>query len=114
MLVKVHEYLQDWITKHLGRPIKKSYCFLSLYREGGVCPRHTDRPQCKYTIDVCVSQNEPWTIYVDDLPYSLRENDALLYSGTDSPHYRQRMKDGNHCFLVFFHFVDQDFEGPLD
>jgi hypothetical protein len=112
-LVKIHEYLVPWLSKHLGKPVKKSYCFLSIYREGGVCPRHVDRPQCEYTIDVCISQGEPWTIYVDDLPYNLLENDALIYSGTKSPHYRQRMKTGNHCFLVFFHFVGIEFEGSL-
>jgi hypothetical protein len=113
-LVKIHEYLVSWISKHFGRPIKKSYCFLSIYREGGVCPRHVDRPQCQYTIDICISHRDPWIIYVDDLPYKLNENDALIYSGTGSPHYRQRMTTGNHCFLVFFHFVEESFEGPLD
>jgi len=113
-LVKVHEFLVSWLSKHLGKPVKKSYCFLSLYRNNGICPRHTDRPQCKYTIDVCVSQAKPWPIYVDDLPYTLYENDALLYSGTGSPHYRQRLQSGNYCYLIFFHFVDEEFEGPLD
>lgn len=113
-LVGVHEYLEPWLTDHLGVKVKKSYAFLSIYRDNGICPRHTDRPQCKYTIDVCISQLRPWTIYVDDMPYLLQENDAIIYSGTGSPHYRQRLQAGNHCYLVFFHFTDIDYQGPLD
>jgi hypothetical protein len=112
-LVKIHEHLEPWLTEYLGKPVKKSYCFLSIYREGGICPKHTDRPQCEYTIDLCVSQKQPWTIYVDDQPFDMQENEAVIYSGTNSPHYRNRLQEGNHCFLVFYHFVDADFVGPL-
>jgi hypothetical protein len=113
-LVRIHKDMEPWLSGVLGRPVKKSYVFLSIYRKDGICPRHVDRPQCQYTVDVCISQVWPWKIYVDDLPYELRENEALLYSGTGSPHYRQRMKEGNHCHLIFFHFVSIDYEGSLD
>lgn len=114
LLLTVHEHLEEWLSVLVSEKVKKSYSFISLYREGGVCPRHTDRPQCKYTVDLCVSQDQPWPIYVDDLPYKLYENDALVYSGTDSPHYRQRLVNGSHCFLIFFHFVPIGFHGSLD
>lgn len=113
-IVKLHEMLVPWLSEYLSTPVKKSYSFLSIYRDGGICPRHTDRPQCKYTVDLCVSQKETWPIYIDDVPYRLLENDAVIYSGTDSPHYRQRLQDGNYCNLIFFHFVDEDFVGSLD
>lgn len=113
-LVKIHSLLEPWLSGYLKRPVKKSYVFLSLYRKDGICPRHVDRPPCKYTVDVCMSQLRPWPIYIDDKPYTLLENDAILYSGTDSPHYRQRIQDGNHCFLIFFHFVPAEYEGTLD
>lgn len=113
-IVKLHEMLVPWLSERLATPVKKSYSFLSLYRDGGICPRHTDRPQCKYTIDLCVSQKDVWPIYIDDMPYRLFENDAVIYSGTDSPHYRQRLQEGNYCYLIFFHFVPEDFVGSLD
>ena len=112
-LIGVHENLACWLSDYLKIPVKKSYCFLSIYRDGGICPLHTDRPQCEYTIDVCISQREPWTIYVDGRPFDMQENDAVIYSGTQSPHYRNRIQEGNHCFLVFFHFVPIDFVGSL-
>jgi hypothetical protein len=113
-LVEAHKLLVPILSKLIGRQVKKSYCFLSIYRDNGICPVHVDRPQCKYTIDLCVSQQQPWPIYVDDVAYVLQEGQALVYSGTDSPHYRHEIQPGNHCTLVFFHFVDVDFEGTLE
>jgi hypothetical protein len=50
---------------------------------------------------------ETWT------EVNLEPNDAVLYSGTHSWHYRpQRLK--GKADLVFFHFVSVDYEGPLD
>ena len=43
----------------------------------------------------------------------LEENDAVLYSGTHSWHYRSERLQGT-ADLVFFHFVPEDFDGPLD
>lgn len=113
-LAAVHPTLTDYMSEVAGQKVKPSYCFLSIYRQGGICPLHTDRPQCKYTLDLCISQSKPWPLFVDGAPYYLRENDALIYSGTDSPHYRDRLEDGNHCTLAFFHFVPEDFVGSLD
>ena len=97
-----------------GELVKPSYVFLSMYGKDGICPLHTDRPQCKYTIDYCISQKEPWEIFVNDKPYLLNENDALCYSGTDQPHYRNTIQDGNFCNLAFFHFVPINFVEKLD
>jgi hypothetical protein len=44
---------------------------------------------------------------VDLLP-----NDGVIYSGTHSWHYRDRLPKGT-ADLVFFHFVSEDFDGPL-
>ena len=43
----------------------------------------------------------------------LQPNDAVLYSGTHSWHYRPIRLRGT-ADLVFFHFVPEDFDGPLD
>lgn len=42
----------------------------------------------------------------------LSPNDAVLYSGTHQWHYRDRIK-GRSASLAFFHFVPEDFDGPL-
>jgi hypothetical protein len=46
-------------------------------------------------------------------PVILSPNDAVCYSGTHSWHYRDQIK-GRSARLAFFHFVQEDFDGPLD
>jgi hypothetical protein len=118
-----------------------SYNFLSLYKMGlGECPIHVDRSQCYLTIDVCLQQNEPWPIYVNseqkysklepweistfpkELQDQIKKNsqefllnpgDAVCYSGTRHPHWRNQIQHTNYCDLIFFHFVPKDFKGEL-
>ena len=37
-----------------------------MYDEGGRCPLHVDRPQCRYTIDYLIQQEstDPWPINI--------------------------------------------------
>jgi hypothetical protein len=43
----------------------------------------------------------------------LMPNDAVIYSGTHSWHYRDRLSEGT-ADLVFFHFVPEGFDGELN
>lgn len=43
----------------------------------------------------------------------LSPNDAVCYSGTHQWHYRNRIK-GRSARLSFFHYVPEDFDGPLN
>ncbi len=98
-----------------GKDIKPSYSGMSLYCEDwSICPPHTDRPQCKYSLDLCLKHDDPWVIYVNGKAWTLEPNEMLAYSGTDDFHWRDRVKPGNRVTMVFFHFVDSDFAGPLD
>ncbi len=124
VLVTLH-HSKELIAKAsevFGEEVKPSYAFLSMYGPDGVCPLHTDRPQCKYTIDMVVRQDAQWPIYVlaagetEARSFLLNEGDALAYSGTDHPHHRLPMdKDSKatFCDLVFFHFVPINFFGDL-
>ncbi len=110
----LHDTLVPQASKIFGEKVKPSYVFLSLYGDKGVCPRHVDRPQCKYTIDLCIAQREPWDIFVEGKPYTLREGEALCFSGTDQEHWREPIQPNNFCDLAFFHFVPKNFKGSLD
>ena len=44
---------------------------------------------------------------------NLMPNDAVIYSGTHSWHYRDRLSEGT-ADSVFFHFVSEDFDGDLN
>lgn len=126
----VHENMTDLACAYFDEDLKPSYAFLSMYEVGeGFCPHHVDRPQCYRTIDVCLNQAEPWGIFVNHkdawdennqqqikdnaTEYFLSAGDALCYSGTDHPHFRNKIQPNNFCDLAFFHFVKADFKGDL-
>lgn len=110
----LHFHMIDRANEIFREAVKPSYCFVAMYDdERSICPLHTDRPQCKFTIDVCLDHGEPWELFVNDQPYVLNPGDAVCYSGTDHPHYRNKIKPGNFCDLAFFHFVPENFSGGL-
>jgi hypothetical protein len=141
----IHHQLKDYASELFGEKVKPSYSFLSMYKKKGQCPLHIDRPQCRYTIDYLIRQDQdkPWPIcvgpqmdnkHVDQIEQkypetnkeqqaiidsvdwttvNLNPNDAVCYSGTNSWHYRPTKSTGN-VDLIFFHFVPEDFNGPLD
>lgn len=64
--VAIHRQMADFASDLFGERVKPSYCFLSMYKDGGICPLHVDRPQCRYTIDYLIRQDqpEPWPIHI--------------------------------------------------
>lgn len=146
--VGIHRQLVEFATATFGEPVKPSYSFLSMYQDNGICPLHIDRPQCRYTIDYLIRQDQrkPWPIHIGDHMTDaqrialdeagdghpntdeeiqaridaenwhtvlLEPNDAVCYSGTHSWHYRSQRLKGT-ADLVFFHFVPEGFDGPLN
>ena len=112
--VLLHERLTPFVSRKVGRPVKKSYVFLACYGDRGGVPRHLDREQCRYTLDLCVeASGEPWPLLIQGTPYTPRENEAILYLGTKLAHWRRAKPPGVVAHLAFFHFVDADFDGPL-
>lgn len=109
----IHNQLAETASEIFQEKVKPSYSFLSLYDKNGICRFHIDRPQCKYTIDYCIDQDKEWPIWVDNQSYLLKPNDAVCYSGTDSPHFREKIT-GDYCWLVFFHFVPVEFSDSLE
>lgn len=145
---EIHQQLVPIANQIFDEPLKPSYVFLSMYKNGGICPLHIDRPQCYRTIDYLIrtSQDEPWPIHIGQLmsdiqrqqidesgnghpetedqilarieqeswtTVNLQPNDAVCYSGTHQWHYRSQRLVGT-ADLVFFHFVPEAFDGPLD
>lgn len=111
----LHYLMVDRAQSIFPEKVKSSYVYVSMYEdERSICPLHTDRPQCKYTVDLCIDQAEVWPIYINGEAYYLEAGDAVAYSGTDHPHYRNQIVKGNFCDLAFFHFVPESFNGGLD
>lgn len=77
--VDVHKQLADFASDLFCEKVKPSYAFLSMYEPGGGCPLHVDRPQCRYTIDYLIQQEqtEPWPICISDT-ISDSDRDGIL------------------------------------
>jgi hypothetical protein len=74
----IHVQLADYASDLFGTKVKPSYSFLSLYNKHGQCPLHIDRPQCRYTIDYLIQQEQkdPWPIHIGP-SMSDEERDAI-------------------------------------
>ncbi len=99
--------------------LKPSYVFLSMYGPEGICPLHTDRPQCQYTIDLQINSNGDWPININGEDYVLKDGEAIAYSGTKHPHFRksmhaEKLRPCTKMDLAFFHFVPIDWMGKVD
>jgi len=72
--------------------------------------KHKDDNACTYTIDMCVYQDEPWDLWVEDKSYTLYPNQALAYYGNDQLHWRQEFPnpETNKVAMIFFHFAEPD------
>jgi hypothetical protein len=113
----VSDGLNSLVEDIFGRRLKPSYSFLSMYGPDGVCPPHTDVPQCQFTMDLLISGAEGWPLYINGKPYVLSGGDAICYLGTSQIHYRAPMHEtpgSTHANLAFFHWVPATWSGELD
>jgi hypothetical protein len=129
-LLTYHKFVTKLVSKFINQDLVPTYSFISMYGEGqGICPLHLDRSDCLLTVDICVDQAKPWPLYVnhttlyrmdedlvanqeiikkESVEYILNPGDALFYSGTDHPHWRNKIQPDNFCDLIFFHFKRKD------
>lgn len=92
--VDIHQQLADFASELFGEAVKPSYVFLSLYDKGGGCPLHIDRPQCRYTIDYLIrqEQSEPWPILIGP-QMSDAERDSISNGHPETLEERQAVID---------------------
>lgn len=119
----VHFQITELLNRILPEPVKPSYTYLSTYRPGAVLPRHTDRPQCVWNLSLLVDTNPEkdlsgaWPIYLEvegeTREARLEMGDGVLYRGTEIPHWRDALPDGQTATLIFCHFVPVEFEQSL-
>jgi len=119
-----HHNVAKAISAAVGEPIKPSYVYLASYLSGAELKKHTDRQQCELSVTLCLDFSpEPelatsWPIRLDTKEGTSTVyqalGDALLYHGTEVPHYRDVLAEGHTSTSIFFHYVPEDFSGPLD
>jgi hypothetical protein len=90
--------------------IVPSFNFGAWYFGEASLEKHKDVAPCSFSIDVCVYQKTPWDLYVEGVPYTLSENEALLYYGETQRHWRESFPDpeNNVVCNVFFFYIPQD------
>ncbi len=119
-----HRQFRGIVSDIAGEPVKPSYVYFASYQSGAELEKHVDRAQCEFSITLCVDyspepvRETPWPLHLDTKEGKLTVfqaiGDALLYRGVELPHYRGRLPDGATSTSIFFHFVRENFPGPLE
>lgn len=128
--VALQNELLPLVSDVVGTPLVPGYNFLSLYGGTGKCDPHMDEPRSMFTLDYCIDQSDEWPIWFSKLvgwptaermhdfdpeaikreaalewqPHLLRPNEALLFNGSSQWHYRDDIRPGGFCNLLFFHY----------
>jgi len=107
----LHTKLTDFARDFFENPsIVPSFNFGSWYFGDASLEKHRDVNACQYSIDMCVYQKEPWDLYIEGKPYTLMENEAVLYYGEEQRHWREKFPNPEYNVVcnVFFFFVDSE------
>lgn len=118
-----HRQIARTLSKVVGETVKPSYVYLASYQSGAELKKHLDREQCEFSITLCLDFSPepelatPWPIHLDTAKGKVTVfqalGDGLAYRGTRLPHYREQLDPGQTSTSIFFHYVAEDFSGPL-
>jgi hypothetical protein len=75
-------------------------------------PPHWDEAfrEPRLTFDIQLKSNRDWPIVVEGREYTLKDNQALTFSGTNQVHWRTKtdFAEGDFVDMVFAHFYAED------
>jgi hypothetical protein len=119
-----HQALTPVVSRIVGCAVKPSYVYLASYLGGANLPEHTDRVQCEYSVSLLVdfapepTEATPWPLYLKTpqryLEVRQAIGDSLVYRGSNLPHLRLPLNEHMTSTSVFFHYVDEGFDGNLN
>jgi hypothetical protein len=119
-----HRQLTHAISQLAGESLKPSYVYMGSYQSGATLEKHVDREQCEFSLSLCLDYTPephlatPWPLVVHtdrgEVTVFQSIGDALLYKGRELPHSRTALPAGHTSTSIFFHYVRQDYAGPLD
>jgi hypothetical protein len=119
-----HQQLTATVSAVAGERVKPSYVYLGAYQGGAILEKHTDRPQCDFSLTFCLDYSPeprletPWPIQLHPASGKVTVyqaiGDGLFYRGCRVPHSRNALPEGHSSTSIFFHYVREDFEGSLD
>lgn len=119
--------LRETVERFVGTPIKGSYTYASLYCGGTDLPWHNDRLQCRYTLSLQIDHQplpsdgrSPWPVQVrlgpDAMPLDCFQTigGGILFRGCEIEHGRPMLPLEQSSWVLLLHYVDIDFDGPLE
>jgi hypothetical protein len=119
-----HRDIATTLSTVAGESLKPSYVYLASYLSGAELKKHTDREQCEFSVTLCLDFSPgpelatPWPIRLDTAGGTVTVyqalGDGLAYRGTQLPHYRDPLGEGQTSTSIFCHYVGSDFAGSLD
>jgi hypothetical protein len=119
-----HQQLTPTVSAIVGQPVKPSYTYLGSYQSGADLEIHTDREQCEFSITFCLDfspeprHETPWPIHLHTSKGKTTVfqglGDSLIYCGGEIPHSRDVLPRGYTSTSIFFHYVQESFQGRLD
>ncbi|MET0659959.1 MAG: hypothetical protein ABW110_17575 [Steroidobacteraceae bacterium] len=119
-----HQQLTAAVKRATGREVRPSYVYFACYQSGADLAPHVDRPQCEYTLSLLIDFTpepdfeSPWPLklrtHAHEITVYQAIGDALLYRGREILHWRDPIPEGCTSTSLFLHYVDADFDGPLD
>ena len=104
------------IGKIVGKNLFPQYTYARIYKNGSDLKIHTDRPECQYSVTLCLGgeYEKPWPIWIKD--YSGKSHEVPLdagdwggYHGTELEHWRDKF-EGETQYQLFMHYVDTEGE----
>ena len=109
-----HEMMAKEVSLHVGKELVPTYLYGRIYKKGADVFRHTDRPECEYSVTLTLDSSEEdksWPIFMkglDDKEYKVEMNagDAVIYKGQEVEHWRSEKLDKDWQTQLFLHFVD--------
>ncbi len=119
-----HRQITPAISAVAGEPLQPSYVYFASYLHGSDLKKHTDREQCEFSVTLCLDFSPepvfetPWPIRLETASETVTVHqalgDGLAYRGTQLPHYRDVLGEGQTSTSIFFHYVSAAFRGSLD
>ena len=104
------------IGRIVGKKLIPQYTYARIYKNGSDLKIHNDRPECQYSVTLCLGgeYEKPWPIWIKDYSGKSHEvpldvGDMLVYSGCELEHWREKF-EGNTQYQLFLHYVDAEGE----
>lgn len=114
---RITKVAQDIVGDHVLLDYDYSFARYSP-KFGYMCklfPHYDNRESQRITFDIQLRASEPWSVVVENISYPLKDNEALIFAGTQQIHWRERKIISNDAEIdmIFCHLFYKDAK-PLD